>query len=612
MSEDTSDFNAESQGKRSVPDPLGLIGWTIGEKYRVLSYVGGGGFAEVYRAVNVNLTDQQLVIKIFKKIRSQKKFEREARIVSKLDHPNICSIIDYLPRDGAMVVPFINGSNCEQLISSSGRFSHELWTKVAAALLDALAYAHSHRIAHRDIKPSNLMISQSGRVYVIDFGIAKEIGQTTTRTGYGALTPQFAAPERQDGRTDYNPFLSDVYEVGATLFYLYTGEHPYRNPERPNINDWGGRSASKLTRPIRKLLRRATNPDPRNRFDSIEEMKSEFRRTTGSEPMRRSSAIFGSVLLLVIVVFAVLWLSPFYRQQNVQSLGDGELSGPSEAEIAELSVSGTEVDQQDVALVRSRSAPDSVESLSKYGGARSTRPSVPNSTKQRPDSNRVSPYSDHAQIDSVPIGATNHMVSELNSVADQLLTETLTYKGFKVRFLTIPGGAATIYMDSLSTPVDSTIVLPEGRHPVRLMHRAYPILDADVEVFQDTLIILDLEALSEKSLPVELDVWAKPLLEGVSLSVSLNGYANTRTFMEVPARGVKLLSGCWLGRFEISDVTMSGSTALRVDSFSVKLQNGNLVQMEKGNEAILNLDSATLQGETVANVYLYWTRVQEP
>ena len=198
MTDDTEKrFDDQTRPDNSALDPLGLIGWDIAGKYKVTSYLGGGGFGEVYHGFNINLPEQKLVLKFFKRVAAREQFAREAKILCRLDHPNICRVIDFLSEEGALVVASIDGKDGGMILKKSGKLSEELFLKVARTMTDALAYAHDRQIAHRDIKPANIMIDANERIYLIDFGIAKEVSGGATSTGYQALTPMFAAPERQ-------------------------------------------------------------------------------------------------------------------------------------------------------------------------------------------------------------------------------------------------------------------------------------------------------------------------------------------------------------------------------------------------------------------------------
>ena len=264
MSDESKTTGWEDDSDDKPLDPLGVIGWVIGGKYKIRSYIGGGGFGEVYSGYNVNLVEQKLVVKFFKKVQARDKFDKEAKVLCLLDHPNICRVIDYLPEEGALVVAFIDGRDGKEILKESGALSSDMLLRVARTMTSALAYAHSKKIAHRDIKPDNIIIDKNDHVYLIDFGIAKVMREDATKTAYQALTPMFAAPERQAGDANYNPFLSDIYETGVTLFNFATNEMPYRNPANPDITEWGGPKAKNLSPQMIHLLKKQLTRIPVN------------------------------------------------------------------------------------------------------------------------------------------------------------------------------------------------------------------------------------------------------------------------------------------------------------------------------------------------------------
>ncbi len=150
MSSDDQTQGWSDSEERPQADPLGIIGWEIGGKYKIRGYIGGGGFGEVYDAYNLNLIEQRLVIKFFKRVQARDRFDREARILCMLDHPNISRVIDYLPDEGALVVQFIDGKDAAQILRESGPFPADVVLKVAQAITEAIAYAHEQKVAHRD------------------------------------------------------------------------------------------------------------------------------------------------------------------------------------------------------------------------------------------------------------------------------------------------------------------------------------------------------------------------------------------------------------------------------------------------------------------------------
>ena len=248
-------------------DPKKMVGRVVADKYKLIRYIGGGGFGEVYEATNVNLAEQKLVIKFIRRVDSPERFKKEATILCLLDHPNICSIVDYLPNERALVMPYIEGKDCQDLLDDDRQLDEALILKISRCVASAIAYAHSQRIAHRDIKPGNIMVDQNEHVLLIDFGIAKEMdGEALTQTGYQVLTPQYAAPERMTpGKVkDYDPFLSDIFEMGSTIYKLATRHTPFE--EVRHIPGRSAVSSRPLSWKMKKILKKATRPFPEARY----------------------------------------------------------------------------------------------------------------------------------------------------------------------------------------------------------------------------------------------------------------------------------------------------------------------------------------------------------
>ena len=313
-------------------DPKSLVGKVISKRYEIVRHLGGGGFGEVYIAVNIGFREQKVVIKFLKNSVSEKKFAQEASILCKLNHPNICNIIDFLSNERALVMQFIDGYDCAALLDEPNllsdkettiplrnikkthqnkikpKLSDELILKIVRAVASAITYAHSKEVAHRDIKPSNIMIDKDNNVYLIDFGIAKELGRLTiTQTGYQALTPSYAAPERLIVGKRYNPYLSDIYELGTTFMKLVGLMTPFeqamsrkRIPSK-TIKD------SNLSSEIKKVLLTATHQDPLKRYESVDLMAKDINKVTQLNKKSNKLLFVSSILILFIVTIVIFF-----------------------------------------------------------------------------------------------------------------------------------------------------------------------------------------------------------------------------------------------------------------------------------------------------------------
>jgi serine/threonine protein kinase len=211
-----------------------LIGQSLG-RYHILEQLGEGGMATVYKAYDTRL-ERDVAVKIIRREsfppdqleRILKRFEREAKALAKLSHPNVVGVIDYGDYEGSpyLVMEFLPSGTLKQRLGKPIP-----WPEAVRLLLPiarALQFAHGQGIVHRDIKPSNILITESGEPMLADFGIAKilESGETATLTGTGVGigTPEYMSPEQWTGNVTTQ---SDIYSLGIVFYEMITGRKPY-------------------------------------------------------------------------------------------------------------------------------------------------------------------------------------------------------------------------------------------------------------------------------------------------------------------------------------------------------------------------------------------------
>ncbi len=279
-----------------------LTGIQIGP-YQVLELLGRGGMAEVYKGRHARL-QRTVAIKILptrlagqsdtgKTIFAQR-FEREARAVAALRHPNIVNVFDFGDLEGTyfMVMEFIQGEDLGQMLHKQGRISPALAGHILAELSNALDYAHAQGLVHRDIKPSNVMLEEidgeqplaSGspcRVVLTDFGIAKILGGDTSATQTGILmgTLDYMAPEqiRSAGDVDHR---ADLYALGVMAYQMLTGQLPFAadNPGAIMLAHLQEQPVDprqvvpEMAEHMAQALLRALAKDPAERFNCASEM----------------------------------------------------------------------------------------------------------------------------------------------------------------------------------------------------------------------------------------------------------------------------------------------------------------------------------------------------
>lgn len=202
----------------------------IGDRYEVLSKVGAGGMADVYKGKDHKL-NRFVAIKILKKEYREdelfvRKFQSEAQAAAGLMHPNIVNVYDVGEEHGLyyMVMELVEGITLKDYINKKGVLSAKEVISIAIQVANGIEAAHLHNIVHRDIKPQNIIISKEGKVKVTDFGIAKATSSNTISTNaLGSV--HYTSPEQARG--GFSDFKSDIYSLGITMYEMVTGRVPF-------------------------------------------------------------------------------------------------------------------------------------------------------------------------------------------------------------------------------------------------------------------------------------------------------------------------------------------------------------------------------------------------
>ena len=265
-----------------------LIGKTIG-KYQIVEHLGRGGMAEVYKAHQPAL-DRHVAIKLMHSFLAEDKnflsrFQREARAVAQLRHPNIVQLYDFDVTDGIyyyMVMEFIDGytlkAKLQELADNNETLPADEAIRIAQDVAHALSYAHSRAMVHRDIKPSNVMLNQEEQVILTDFGIAKILSNPRYTISEGMTgTPSYISPEQ--GLGEPGDARSDLYSLGTMFFQMVTGRLPYEADSAiavvlQHIND--PLSLPSLLNPalppeVDRIILRAMAKNPNDRYQTADE-----------------------------------------------------------------------------------------------------------------------------------------------------------------------------------------------------------------------------------------------------------------------------------------------------------------------------------------------------
>ncbi len=228
--------------------------------YRVEQSLGAGGMGQVYRATDTRL-DRAVAIKVVPQHFSAR-FEREARAISSLNHPHICTLYDVGPN--YLVLELIPGSSLADRLKK-GPLPLEQTIRYGIQIADALAAAHARGIVHRDLKPGNIMVSKSG-IKVLDFGLAlSATDETLTASQMVIGTPAYMAPEQREGGTV--DARTDIYALGLVLYEMAVGKRPGRDHSLP---------LQGLPRELAHIIDRCLAADPNERWQAASDVRAEL------------------------------------------------------------------------------------------------------------------------------------------------------------------------------------------------------------------------------------------------------------------------------------------------------------------------------------------------
>jgi serine/threonine protein kinase/tetratricopeptide (TPR) repeat protein/TolB-like protein len=295
---------APSSADDGSPSPPGppvrrsgkLVGQVLSH-YRVLEQIGEGGMGVVYRARDERL-DRDVALKVLSPTLLHDetflyRFQREARLLSKLNHPNIATVHDFdtVNATSFLVMEFIKGQTLNTKLSAGPLPEAEV-LRLAAQLLDGLQAAHQEGIVHRDLKPGNLRETPDGRLKILDFGLARipltNLDSTQSTAGVVGTLPYMAPEQLQGEAVDAR---TDIYSTGVVLYELATGQRPFAENFGPRLMDailHRSITAPRELNPqvsagLDAVIRKALEKDPWRRYHSAREMRTELQRLSGAE-----------------------------------------------------------------------------------------------------------------------------------------------------------------------------------------------------------------------------------------------------------------------------------------------------------------------------------------
>jgi serine/threonine protein kinase/Tol biopolymer transport system component len=348
-----------------------MVGRTLGH-YEIIEPLGAGGMGEVYLAEDTTL-DRQVALKVLPSDLAsdperRQRFEREAKAIAALDHPNIVVVHSVEEAEGIhfITMQLVDGKTLSELIPRNG-FLLEKFFDLAIPLADAVSAAHEQGIVHRDLKPANIMVSDDGRVRVLDFGLAKLGDETAGARGQSELatvqatsggsaeplteegrilgTVAYMSPEQAEGKL-VDP-RSDVFSLGILIYEMVTGKRPFKGDttvsimssivkEKPTSITELNRN---LPRHLGRIVNKCLDKDPKRRYQSalglrndLEELRREVEsgevsavadvvQTSVRSGSARAVRLSVGVVALVILAWVMWMFLPSSSDRNVVETG---------------------------------------------------------------------------------------------------------------------------------------------------------------------------------------------------------------------------------------------------------------------------------------------------
>jgi serine/threonine-protein kinase len=309
------------------------------DHYRIESLVARSGMASIFRATDLN-TNQPVAIKVpHPEMESDPvlfdRFQREAEIGQKMDHPGVMKVFNGEKRSQQyMVMEWVDGRLLRQILAGQGKLPIERAVRITIETCDALDYIHKHGVVHRDLKPENIMVDQEDQIKLIDFGIAGLAGArrlTFSKLSNVLGTPDYISPEQVKGKR--GDARTDIYTLGVMLYEMLTGKVPFsgNNPfaimnDRLLNNPVPPRELNPEISPeLQEIVYRAMERDPKNRYGSAREFAHDLEHPdqVGVEdrpeltdwkqrrsPLGRRILFYLMLAMIPVVVFGLLlWVA---------------------------------------------------------------------------------------------------------------------------------------------------------------------------------------------------------------------------------------------------------------------------------------------------------------
>jgi serine/threonine-protein kinase len=308
--------------------------FVLNQRYEILAPIGQGGFGITYKALDRIANELVCIKELFISGNSardasctvstqpigdvdfnylKRRFLEEAQTLEKLKHAHIVKVRDHFEANGTayMVMDFIKGKNLKEWVEERGMLEEQKALNLFCQLLDAVTAVHNSNFLHRDIKPDNILINSDEKLILIDFGTAKFNSKSTNGASTLIVVNHGYAPPEQYSSELPKDKYTDIYALGATLYFMLTGQKPIQATDRnirelPPVKSFN----PNLSQNIQGVISKAMQIKPNDRFQSVEELKNRLcnKNLPPSQPPKLNWYwVFGGVVLLVFVLlFALL------------------------------------------------------------------------------------------------------------------------------------------------------------------------------------------------------------------------------------------------------------------------------------------------------------------
>ncbi len=282
-----------------------ILQGTVLKGYKLGERLGSGGFGAVYRAKQTTI-EREVAVKVILPGLANKpdfirRFESEAHIIARLEHPHITPLYDFWrDRDGAfLVMRYLRGGSVRDSLQDGAYELHAV-SQLLDQIASALDFAHRNDVIHRDLKPGNVLLDEDGNAYLADFGIAKDLtGDSNNKTAVDAVVGSLDYISPEQARSEPVTARTDIYSLGVTLYEMITGEHPLKNAspvERlyNHINDLLPeivKLPADVQPTINEIILKATAKNPEQRYPDVLALATAFREGIGRGDSQQDAGV---------------------------------------------------------------------------------------------------------------------------------------------------------------------------------------------------------------------------------------------------------------------------------------------------------------------------------